>query len=426
MGMSLAVTTPSMKSYFVICAWLVLSLAAGTTRAQDYTKSTTELNALRDEIKKIKSVLEKDVGARDKGRANLLDVEQKLVKLEREQRDTGDKIKSTEAQILDLGKKRSALEEKSRQLTNGMAGLARATYIMGRQEYTKLLLQQQKPEKLNRSLVYYRYLAESRLQRVNQVNANALEITRLTALTKTHSDELRHLQQQLSAEQAEAEQLRGKREHSLAAIQAQINDRSKEMQRLQADEKRLIKLLDALQRESQRQRELAHKRELERQRKQQAKAREKIQQKQKTTVAKANPIPLKGGKFPQMKGRLRLPVNAPISAQFGQTNQESGTKWDGVWFSAPENTAVQAIYSGQIAYADWFRGFGLLLIIDHGDGYMSLYSHNKELHKSLGDSVKTGEVIARVGSTGGLPKPGLYFEVRENGQPRNPLIWCKA
>ncbi|MDH3695338.1 MAG: peptidoglycan DD-metalloendopeptidase family protein, partial [Gammaproteobacteria bacterium] len=173
-------------------------------------------------------------------------------------------------------------------------------------------------------------------------------------------------------------------------------------------------------------RELARKRELERQRKQQATARQKIQQKQNTTIAKANPPALKGGNFPQMKGQLRLPVSAPISARFGQTNQESGTKWDGVWFSAPENTVVQAIYRGQVAYADWFRGFGLLLIIDHGDGYMSLYSHNKELNKSLGDTVETGDAIARVGSTGGLPKPGLYFEVRENGQPRNPLIWCKA
>ena len=126
-----------------------------------------------------------------------------------------------------------------------------------------------------------------------------------------------------------------------------------------------------------------------------------------------------------MKGRLAFPVRSRIAAGFGQTNPDSGMRWDGIWFAAPEDESVRAVYRGVVSYADWFRGFGLLLIIDHGDGYMSLYSHNKVLHKALGDPVDTGEIIAEVGSTGALSRPSLYFEIREDGVPRDPLLWCK-
>ncbi|MDH3694066.1 MAG: hypothetical protein OER96_05795, partial [Gammaproteobacteria bacterium] len=229
---------PATKMCFVTTSLLLFSLVINITQAQDYTKSTAELNALRKEIDKVKSALEKDVGTRDHERAKLREVEKKLATLNHKQRETDNKIKNTQAEIVNLEDKRSTLEQKSKQLTNGMAGLARATYIMGRQEYIKLLLQQQQPEKVNRALVYYRYLAQSRLQRVDQVNAHAQEMSQLAALTRTHSDELRLLQEQLAAEETEAEQLRVKRESSLAAIQGQISSQSKEIDRLRADEKR--------------------------------------------------------------------------------------------------------------------------------------------------------------------------------------------
>ncbi len=411
---------------FVSSLWL-LGLMSAVAQAQDFTKNTNELNELRNKINKIKSALENDIGERDRERDELRDVEKHLITLNQKQHKTDNEIKAVENEIAQLHGRHDALKKESQQLVDGIADLARATYMMGRQEYIKLLLQQQQPEKVNRALVYYRYLAESRVQRVRQVNTNAQEMSRLAALAQTRSDELKNLQTQLEVQTQQAEQLRAQREQQLAAIQSKINDRTKEVDRLRADERRLAELLSVLQRESQKRRELARKQERERQRKaEQAKKQNQVQQKPRKTIAKITPTPAKGGRFSQMKGRLPLPVNAPISTQFGQINHESGMTWDGIWFSAPENADVRAIYEGHVSYADWFRGFGLLLIIDHGNGYMSLYSHNKELYKSLGDPVGTGEVIGSVGSTGGLPKPGLYFEIRENGQPRNPLIWCRA
>ena len=127
-----------------------------------------------------------------------------------------------------------------------------------------------------------------------------------------------------------------------------------------------------------------------------------------------------------MRGRLRLPVDGTITARFGQYRPGTGLPWEGVYLSADEGVEVRAIFPGRVAYAEWLRGFGLLLILDHGDGFMSLYSHNQLLFKQLGEWVGIGEPVARVGNTGGQPRNGLYFEVRHNGRPNDPLIWCRV
>lgn len=120
-----------------------------------------------------------------------------------------------------------------------------------------------------------------------------------------------------------------------------------------------------------------------------------------------------------------MPLRAKVRSAFGDVKTGSGMRWEGLLLAAAEGEPVHAIFDGRVVYADWLRGFGLLLILDHGDGYMSLYSHNSSLNKQLGDWVASGETIAFVGTTGGLSKPGLYFEVRYNGEPTNPLAWCR-
>ena len=131
-------------------------------------------------------------------------------------------------------------------------------------------------------------------------------------------------------------------------------------------------------------------------------------------------------RFGGMRGRLSLPVRGAISARFGQPRGISGMPWDGVLVEAEEGSPVYSIFPGRVAFADWLRGFGLLLILDHGDGYMSLYSHNQVLYRQVGEWIDGIEPIAAVGSSGGLKQSGLYFEIRHNGEPRNPLIWCKV
>jgi septal ring factor EnvC (AmiA/AmiB activator) len=138
------------------------------------------------------------------------------------------------------------------------------------------------------------------------------------------------------------------------------------------------------------------------------------------------PAPPEGAPFVRYKGRLSWPARGKITARYGSSRQVGALTWRGVMIGAEEGGEVKAIYRGRVAFADWLRGFGLLIIIDHGDGYMSLYGHNQNLAKGVGDWVERGDVIATVGNSGGEDSAGLYFEIRHNGVPDNPLQWCRA
>ena len=134
---------------------------------------------------------------------------------------------------------------------------------------------------------------------------------------------------------------------------------------------------------------------------------------------------IKLGGFADHKGNMSLPTQAEILNRFGDKKLDSGLNWEGLMFGVQAGQPVAAIYPGQVVFSDWFRGYGQLLVIDHGNGYMSLYGHNQQLSVQSGNMVDAGELIAYAGSTGGLSKPGLYFEIRYNGVPDNPLNWCQ-
>jgi septal ring factor EnvC (AmiA/AmiB activator) len=130
--------------------------------------------------------------------------------------------------------------------------------------------------------------------------------------------------------------------------------------------------------------------------------------------------------FSRLKGKLPWPVQGKLAARYGANRKAESLTWRGVVIDAEEGREVKAIYNGRVVFADWMRGFGLLLIVDHGNGYMSLYGHNQSLYKNVGDVVRKGEAVATVGNSGGRETPGLYFEIRHNGVPDNPVLWCRA
>jgi len=132
------------------------------------------------------------------------------------------------------------------------------------------------------------------------------------------------------------------------------------------------------------------------------------------------------GRFRKYKGKLPLPARGKIVARYGAPKNIGDLRWRGLFLAGREGQDVRSIFRGRVAFADWLRGFGLLLILDHGDGYMTLYGHNQSLYKEVGDWVEAGQVIAGMGNTGDITQPGLYFEVRHNGKPRDPLLWCRA
>jgi septal ring factor EnvC (AmiA/AmiB activator) len=132
-----------------------------------------------------------------------------------------------------------------------------------------------------------------------------------------------------------------------------------------------------------------------------------------------------GGAFGALRGKLKLPVAGQIANYFGSARADGGTTWKGLFIRAADGAPVRAVAAGVVVFADWLRGFGNLMIVDHGEGYMSLYSNNESLYKQAGDAVKTGETIATVGNSGGQESPGVYFELRHQSRPINPMTWIK-
>lgn len=368
-------------------------LAAGHGAAADadtLSKKAGELKRLKSHIEALRHELHIDEGKKDSLRSRLRDTEKRIGAISRA-------LKETTAALARQGRKLGELQgdkhRHERQLgkqRDALAQQVRAAFVIGRQGLLKLLLDQQNPAAVSRNLRYYDYVNRARARRIRAVSDELRQIKALQASIADEVDRLHRLQDRQRHERASLQdQLRSRRE-VLAKVNARITTRSQRLARLEDNEQRLEALVKRL--------------------------REAL-----------SDIPETAGSQPfgRLKGRLHWPSKGVIENHFGDTRRLGNLKWHGVLIDAGRGADVHAVYHGRVAFADWLRGFGLLIIIDHGDGYMSLYGHNQSLYKEVGDWVETGEVIASVGDSGGREHPGLYFEIRHNGVPTNPVLWCK-
>lgn len=369
--------------------WMV---AAGAAAQPDLSKEQAEqdLEELRDRIEAVQARLEDDRGERS-------DLEERVEALDRDIAGRAADIRETEGKQAEIRGEVEQLESRRQRLREQMAAqqehvaeLAYSTYVMGRQSQLKLFLNQQEPAVINRMLGYHDYIVAARARTIERINGWAEEIAALSAERGARQEELEELEAGYRSEQEVLRARRAEREQALAALNERITSAEDELARLQENESRLQEVI----------------REIE------------------AYLEDRGTRRLAEGAFRDMKGKLPLPVSAPIAAEFGET-RSTGVKWDGIMFHPDGGADVRAIFEGRVVFSDWLRGFGLLLIIDHGDGFMSLYSHNESLFKQVGDWVDSEEVISTVGTSGGLDRPGLYFEIRNNGEPQNPLSWCQ-
>jgi murein hydrolase activator len=275
--------------------------------------------------------------------------------------------------------------------TATLGAQVRAQYAMGSQPYIKLLLNQESPAATARVLAYYRYFHKARVKRINHLRAALERLQQLDEQLVRSTRALTQLRESREREHATLEQTRARRTELLASLNRELTDRTQEIDRLKTDEQRLERLVAEL----------------------------------KTALAEPTlvlPGPIE--RFGALKGRLPLPYAGRIQARFGEPKGVGALRWRGLFLSGREGQEIRAVSRGRVAYADWLRGFGLLLILDHGDGYMTLYGHNQALYRRVGDWVEAGQPIATVGNTGDAPGTGLYFEIRHNGIPHDPLQWC--
>lgn len=406
---SAAVATPSSvhglpgrdraRRHRLVRVALVGLLLAGTAlspgaeqpaQAQGAAEREARLEELRGRIERLARDLEEARSERSEARRALRDVERQMAGLRESLDGTRTAVAETRAGIERLQAQRRSLREELNAERAALSNLVEATYRLGRTEYVKLLLSQRDPAKLDRALVYYRYLARARQARIGSVNAT---LARLAEVETELAQRSRELETLASRQQRELDQLasRGReREALIEQLGRELVTGEREMTRLKADAARLEELVRELRR----------------------------------YLEEFGDIP-EDARFASMKGSLPLPVSTPIRARFGEPRGGGGQRWEGLFLGGEGGEPVRAVFRGRVVYSGWFRGFGQLLIIDHGDGYMSLYGHNRQLYREVGDGVETGEPIASLGSSGGLREPGLYFEIRENGRPTNPLIWCR-
>ncbi|MEE9571042.1 MAG: peptidoglycan DD-metalloendopeptidase family protein, partial [Gammaproteobacteria bacterium] len=253
------------------------------------------------------------------------------------------------------------------------------SYVAGRQEMLKLLLNQGSPSRLGRMVVYYDYLNRARSQRLDAVEVEIETSTRLATESALVARELRRLEQTQTDELNVLESSRTERLSVLAKLEQDLATSGDEMRQLRGEEQRLRELLAGLENSLER-------------------------------------FPLEAdGDFPRVRGELAWPISGSLVRDFGQARAGGQLRWNGVVVRAPGGTPVRAVHYGRVAYADWLPGLGLLIIVDHGDGYMSLYGHNEALLRGSGAWVAPGEVIAFVGDSGGQAQTALYFEIRQNG-----------
>lgn len=270
-----------------------------------------------------------------------------------------------------------------------VAKLARVAYGLGGNEVLKLLLSQRDPAVSGRVVKYYEYFSHARLTKINQVNQN-LEALRHLEEERVRESQL--LEQKLKHKQHQQEVLLktiNQRKLLLSKIDKQYKAKTNQLKRIKEDKKKLEKLIASLQQVTDR-------------------FSYNVNQNQS---------------FHLLKGKLPWPVPGKIVKRFGE--KRSDTKWDGVVLQAKPGQQIRAVAKGRVVFADWLRGYGLLTIIDHGKGFMTLYAFSQSLYKSVGDQVKEGTVVATVGQSGGQVEAGLYFGVRKNMKPIDPAQWCR-
>jgi len=367
----------------------LMALLCGSLSAApeaDRKKTEAELQAIKAQIGRIASQVNRDQLERDRLARELRAAELSVGSA----REGLERVKSEHAQRT---ARRSALAQDQHRhevdLASARQDLAtelRAAYLISTVEPLKLLLNQQDPARAGRLFVYYSYFGRAHAREIDRVNAELGAIGRLDQALAAEEAHLQDLESERHAQLSELEQARLQRSQVLANLQIESRNRVQSLERLQRQKAGLEKLLHDLER-----------------------------------VVPSYPANGQDA-FARLRGKLAWPVSGRVIAHFGDT-RAGGIKWDGLRIATERGSPVRAVSDGRVIYADWLAGLGLLAIVDHGSGYLSLYGHNERLLKGAGDRVAAGEPIAAAGDSGGEDSPELYFEIRRAGKPVDPRPW---
>jgi septal ring factor EnvC (AmiA/AmiB activator) len=366
---------------------LAVTILLATPVSADTDTTDAELRQLRTRIEGLQKNLEQTRDQRDAARNALRPIEQRIGRQVNQLRTTKVQLRKASGQLAQLKSQRQATRSGLARQRAVLGKHARAAYVLGRQDYLKLLLNQQDPAAISRMMTYYRYFTEARAGRIDRLQRELAQLSRLEGRVRQRASTLAAIEARREHETAALKKSRQTRATLVASLNRELRSQGQEIARLKRNERRLENLL--------------------------------------VDLPESLPEAGIGGSFRRQRGRLPLPVRGKVTARFGTRRPHGDLLWKGIFLATGRGREVKSVYGGRVVFADWLPGYGLLLILEHGDGYMTLYGNNESLFSRTGDRVKAGQVIAFTGNTGNIARTGLYFEVRHQGKPRDPLRWCR-
>ncbi len=359
-------------------------MASFSLVAQESTND--KLEQVKKEINQQKDTIKAVDLKRQQLLAQLKKNELAIAKVSKSLNATRQSLNATQQKLSELKQEKQQLTAEKKQQEVILAQQLRAAYSTGNHDYLKLLLNQEEPGKVQRTISYYQYLNKARIKEIDHYQATIEKLIDITNEQQQQSQLLSQLQRKQKDQKASLQAKNTARQQTINQLNHQLLSSKQQLAKLQQEEENLTQALARMARLSK------------------------------------QAIDLNG--LDKLKRQLSWPVKGRISRSFGSRKQ-GYLKWKGVLLSAPVGREVKTIHHGTILFSDWLKGYGLVTVVDHGKGYMSLYGHNQALLKSVGDRVETGEPIALVGQSGGQSQSALYFEIRHNGQAVNPKLWCK-
>ncbi|WP_350432060.1 peptidoglycan DD-metalloendopeptidase family protein [Shewanella sp. H8] len=367
----------------IIAGFLICSLTANSA---DLSSRQSALKSIQVQINQQQNSLKDTAKQREKLIALLKSDEQAIAKAAQKVNQSQISLATVNTKLRELDKQQIELASLKTSQQETLSNQLSSAYLAGNHDYTKMMLNQQKPAAVERMLAYYQFLNNARIKAIKQLKQTSIDLDTVKQQQVTAQQKLNALviDQKQQALQLTKEQ--GQRQQTLTQLQRTLSSKGAELEQLQIEEASLKRIVQ-----------------------------------QAMLAAKANPT-MDG--IASQKGKLKWPTNGRISKRFG-SSRSGQIVWKGAVLAAPEGQNINAVASGKVIYADWLRGFGMVLVIDHGKGYMSLYGHAQTLLKQPGDMVKNGESIALVGRSGGQQEPGLYFEIRNKGKAVDPAYYCR-
>jgi septal ring factor EnvC (AmiA/AmiB activator) len=374
-----------MRNGFSWLVGLAALMAGGVLHAAASTsKTANELAAVKERIQKLSRDLNADARKQDRLSGELQVAEAAGATARRELNALGVEQNALSQQRVTLARERDAVQARLTTERAALAGQLRVGYMVGSTEPLQLLLGQRDPLHAARLLVYYGYFGRARAGQIAHISERIARIDAIDNTLRQAETRLASIKSEQQERVTRLEQQRADRRRVLDELKQQNRSRTQALARLRSQQSELEQLLRELSR----------------------------------VVREAPPVQA-GTAFGRLQGKLRWPVDGRLVAEYG-TQRAAGIRWDGVVVAAERGAPVHAVAGGRVVYADWLPGLGLLTIVDHGDGYLSLYGYNEELRRTVGENVAAGDVLAAAGDTGGRSRPELYFEIRRGGKPINP------